>query len=91
MRHNLRLLAFVLPLLAVRAPAADVAARVTPVPDGVRAEFKLAAHYQKFTSACGLPIVGSANVNDAALLEARLLILQMLGHRGGSLAARSKP
>jgi hypothetical protein len=90
MRQTLRLLAFLLPLLAVRAPAADTEPRVTPVPDGVRAEFKLAAHYQKFTSAGGLPIVGSAKVRDAALLEARFLILQMLGHRPEILEAMAK-
>lgn len=66
------------------------AAEVTPVPEGVRGEFQLAEHYQKFTSAGGLPIVGSAKVRDAALLEARFLILQMLGHRPEILDAMAK-
>ncbi len=61
--------------------------RVAPVPDAVRAEFKLADHYQKFVSAGGLPVVGSAKVNDISLLEARFLILQMIGHRPEVLAA----
>ncbi|MFM8469992.1 MAG: hypothetical protein ACKODH_08480 [Limisphaerales bacterium] len=39
------------PLLAVRVSAADAVPRVTPVPDDVRAEFKLAAHYLQITSA----------------------------------------
>lgn len=81
-----------LPLLAVAAPlaAADADLRVTPVPEPVRAEFKLAAHYQKFVSAGGVPVVGSARVNDYALLEARFLILQMLGHRPEILTAMAK-
>lgn len=64
-----------------RLTAAEESSRVTPVPEAVRAEFKLGPHYQKFVSAGGLPLVGSAKVNDAALLEARFLILQMVGHR----------
>ncbi|MBI5799489.1 MAG: hypothetical protein HZA92_02010 [Verrucomicrobia bacterium] len=72
--------------LATAAGAQD-SARVSGVPVPVRAEFKLAAHYQKFTHAGGLPIVASARVDDCALLEARFLILQMIGHRPEVLAA----
>lgn len=70
--------------------AEEAGPRVTPVPPAVRAEFKLAAHYQKFISAGGLPVVGSARVNDVALLEARFLILQMVGHRPEVLEAMAK-
>ena len=88
-------LSVALSLVCVFAPrtvqGADAdAARVTPVPDAVRTEFKLAAHYQKFVSAGGLPVVGSAKVNDVSLLEARFLILQMIGHRQEVLAAMAK-
>ncbi len=80
----------ILPLACGHCIAAEAPARVTPVPDAVRAEFKLAEHYQKFASAGGLPIVASAKVNDAALLEARFLILQMVGHRPEILEAMAK-
>lgn len=68
----------------------EESARVTPVPEAVRTEFKLAAQYEKFVSAGGLPVVGSAKVNDFALLEARFLILQMVGHRPEVLAEMAK-
>ncbi|NBR87431.1 MAG: hypothetical protein EBS84_18075 [Proteobacteria bacterium] len=68
-------------------PAESAPDRVTAVPAEVRAEFKLADHYQKFISAGGLPVVGSAKVNDVSLLEARFLILQMIGHRPEVLTA----
>ncbi len=82
-------------LLAVTLPGFRLLASAepgpaTPVPDGVRAEFQLAAHYQKFVSAGGLPVVGSAKVNDVSLLEAKFLILQMIGHRPEILAAMAK-
>lgn len=70
--------------------AAEEVVRVTPVPEAVREEFKLAAHYQKFVSAGGLPVVGSAKVSDFALLEACFLILQMVGHRPEVLEAMAK-
>ncbi len=76
--------------VGVLLAAEEAASRVTPVPEPVRAEFKLGAHYQKFVSAGGVPVVGSAKVNDYALLEARFLILQMLGHRPAVLAAMAK-
>lgn len=82
-------LGFILVVGAARLCGEELA-RVTPVPDAVRTEFKLAAHYEKFISAGGLPVVGSAKVNDYSLLEARFLILQMIGHRPEVLAAMAK-
>jgi cyclophilin family peptidyl-prolyl cis-trans isomerase len=62
-------------------------AAVTPVPDSVRSEFKLAPFYQKYVSAGGLPVVGSSNVTDFALLEAAWLVGQMLTNRPDILQA----
>jgi alpha-glucosidase len=47
----------------------------------VRAKFNLDPFYQKHVDAGGLPVVGSANVSDAALHEAAYLIDQMLANR----------
>jgi len=64
--------------------------KVEPVPEEVRTQFKLAAFYQKYVDAGGVPIVASEKVQDAALLEARYLILEMIGHRPDLLAAIAK-
>ncbi|MBN2474702.1 MAG: hypothetical protein JXB62_08840 [Pirellulales bacterium] len=45
------------------------------------ASLELAPFYQKYVSAHGLPVVGSAKVSDFALLEAAYLIDQMLAAR----------
>jgi hypothetical protein len=65
-------------------------AKVTPVPDDVRKEFKLAPFYKKYVSVGGVPIVASEKVNDAALLEARFLVEKMVGHRPEVLTAIAK-
>jgi xylan 1,4-beta-xylosidase len=54
---------------------------VDPVPQTLREEFDLDPFYQKHLDAGGLPILSSAKVSDAALLEAAYLIDQMLAHR----------
>ena len=64
--------------------------RVSAVPEEVRREFALAPFYEKYVSVGGVPIVSSAKVNDAALLEARHLIEKMIGHRPDVLAAIAK-
>lgn len=66
--------------------AAD-APHVGPVPREIRAEFKLSPFYTKFVSAGGIPILASDQVSDYALLEARFLVLQMIGHRPELIAA----
>ena len=68
--------------------AADV--RVTPVPPEARAAFRLSPFYAKFVDAGGIPIVASEKVSDYALLEARFLVLQLIGHRPDLLAAIAK-
>jgi cyclophilin family peptidyl-prolyl cis-trans isomerase len=54
---------------------------VGPVPDPVRDFLNLPPFYQKYLDAGGLPVLGSSNVSDYALLEARWILLQMLAHR----------
>ncbi len=51
------------------------------VPQSVRAKFDLEPFYQKHVDAGGLPVLGSANVSNAALQEAAYLIDQMLANR----------
>lgn len=65
-------------------------APVASVPATVRSEFKLSSFYQKYVDAGGLPVVASVKVSDFALLEARYLILQMIGHRPDVLGAIAK-
>ncbi len=82
--------ALLIALPAARAEdpsAAAEAPRVASVPAEVRAQFKLSPFYEKYVDLDGLPIVASAKVNDAALLEARYLITQMIGHRPELIAA----
>jgi len=54
---------------------------VAPVPDPLRAEFELAPFYKKCVMLGSLPVVGSAEVSDEALLEAGWIVEQMLGDR----------
>lgn len=37
--------------------------------------------YEKYTDACGIPVVSSGNVRDAALLAARDVVIAMTSHR----------
>ncbi len=60
---------------------------VTPVPTDVRADLELDGFYQKYLNVGGLPVVGSANVSDAAIREAGWIVRQMLGHRNDILNA----
>lgn len=54
---------------------------VQPVPAGTRARFKLSPFYQKHVDVAGLPVVGSTNLSDFALLEAAWIVRQMLTGR----------
>src|SRR5438874_2456311 len=67
--------------LTCRLPAQDAAPRVTEVPAELRAALKLDPFYQKYTDYHGYPILSSAQVSDAGLLEARYLISRMLAGR----------
>jgi predicted metalloprotease with PDZ domain len=77
---------------AVRtAQAQDAVPKVTAVPEAVIKKFKLdTSFYQKHVDYRGFSILGSARVSDAALLEARYLIDQLLGERDDILQAMIK-
>ena len=60
---------------------------VQPVSDELRAEFGLAPFYQKSMVLGSFPVVGSAQVSDAALLEAGWIVEKMLGDRTDILNA----
>ncbi len=62
----------------------------TPVPEAVRAEFKLDAFYQKHLDAGGLPIVSSGKVRDEALREAAWILDQVLAGRDDIRQALAK-
>ena len=63
-------------------------AKVTPVPEDVIKRYKLdTGFYKKHVDYKGFSILGSAKVSDAALLEARYLIDQMLCQREDVLKA----
>ena len=51
------------------------------MPDALRESLALSPFYQKYLDAGGLPVLGSTNVSDYALLEARWILLRMLSHR----------
>jgi len=61
--------------------------KVTAVPDALRQSLNLVPFYQKYLDADGLPILGSTNVSDHAMLEARWILLRMLSHRPEILEA----
>ncbi len=54
---------------------------VTPVSEEVRVLFSLDPFYQRVTFVKALPVVGSARVSDAALLEAAWIVEHMHGER----------
>jgi len=60
----------------------DAGPKVTAVPEEVARKFKFdTTFYKKHVDYKGFSILGSARVSDAALLEARDLIDQLLGQR----------
>lgn len=55
--------------------------RVTPIDDATRSAYSLDPFYNQTTSLHGIPIVASARVPEAGLLEARYLLENMLAGR----------
>ena len=83
---NLRSIVLSCLILAAVAPMASIAAaadspQVDPVPAELRDSLKLDPFYAKHTNAGGLPVLSSAKVSDAALIEAASLIGLMLSDR----------
>ncbi len=68
-------------------PQASAIDSVGPVPTELRERLSLSPFYQKHLDADGLPILGSTNVSDFALLEARWIIRHMLPGREDILRA----
>lgn len=60
------------------------------VPKAVRDRFSLDPFYQKHVAVMGLPVVGSVNVSDAAILEAAWIVEKMLAHRPDILDAMAE-
>lgn len=65
--------------LLLSEPAATP--KVGPVPDTLRTEWKLSPFYKKHIDLKGFPLLSSEKVSDEALVEAALLIEQMLAGR----------
>src|ERR1700754_117295 len=78
--------AMVLAILVVGAARAEEV-RVTGIPEEVRTNFGLARFYQKYVDADGMPVVASGRVSDFALLEARYIVIAMIGQRPEVFAA----
>jgi hypothetical protein len=60
---------------------------VTAPPAALVAEWRLSPVYVKHVDVEGVPVLGSAKVSDAALLEAAYLMRNMIGHRPEVLRA----
>ena len=63
---------------------------VKPVSVELRERLDLDPFYQQHADVSGFPVLASANVLPESLVEARHLILQMIGHRPDVLAAMAK-
>ena len=85
MRRLLSLILIAMPAFVARGQEPE--AKVAEVPKELREAAKLDPFYQKYTDYKGYPILSSAKVSDAALLEARYLISQMLADREDLLQA----
>jgi xylan 1,4-beta-xylosidase len=69
------------PTANAESSAEKSARRVEPVPTAIREKFELDPFYQQYVDAGGLPILSSAKVSPAGLLEAAYLIDQVLANR----------
>src|SRR5687768_410104 len=78
MSYSANILLLMLAFSGSSLAAAEPARYLVTAPPG---ELKLDAHYAKFVSASGYPIVGSAKVNDYALKEAAFLVDMLLARR----------
>src|SRR6476659_7507354 len=67
-------------LLVLMAPP-TLPPKVGPVPEALRKEWKLSPFYAKHLDLNGFPVLSSAKVSDAGLVEAAYLIDKMLAGR----------
>ncbi len=63
---------------------------VNPVPGTLRDRLDLDPYYQQHVDVSGFPVLASERAIPEALLEARYLILQMIGHRQDILDAMAR-
>lgn len=64
--------------------------RVSPIPNGLREEFKLSPFYQKVIVVESFPIVASEKVMDAAVLESAVIVRGMLEGRADIFKSMAK-
>ncbi len=76
--------------VAVMMTSLQAADQVTPISKSLRREFKLAPFYQKQISIEGFPVVASEKVNDAAVVEAAVVVRGMLAGRDDVFKALAK-
>ena len=92
LRWALRIVALLVSHLVLHAdttanPGGHPSDVVQSVPAEIRQRFQLSPFYQKHVGVSGLPIVGSAQVSNWALLEASWIVRHMLEGREGLLRA----
>ncbi len=76
---------------ATAAPKqAEAIGEVGPLPEALRADWKLSAFYQKHVEVKGFPILGSGKVSDAALKEAAWIVSHELEGREDILRAMTR-
>lgn len=75
---------------ALAVSSARATDQVSPIPDAVRQEFKLAPFYQKEILIEGFPVVASDKVTDAAVVESAVIVRGMLEGREDIFRALAK-
>lgn len=74
--------------LSVATPSAALTHEISTVPAHIRTEFGITSPwYEKYVDAGGIPVMGSANVSDKALVKARANVLSLLGPAPSALVA----
>jgi hypothetical protein len=74
--------------LALPSPQTADTTTIVPIPDAIRSEFGITnPWYVKYLDADGIPIIGSAQVSDAALWRARRDVLMLMQTQPQSVTA----
>jgi hypothetical protein len=76
--------------MALTVASLSAADQVSPIPNSLRREFKLAPFYQKQILIDGFPVVASEKVHDAAVVEAAVIVRGMLAGRDDIFKALAK-
>src|SRR5690242_7933969 len=75
------------PSASTPAPVIATSTALGPPPAALVAALGLSPFYAKHLDVDGFPVLGSAQVSDAAIREAGFLIRKMIGHRPDVLRA----